>query len=150
MKPSVRPGPAERRQFAGLAAQLVGVIEFQLTTGDCWPGVGSVSDSSVSGQPLLEHSMKHRTGAVNVVDDPNFILSWMDALNAAHILEQGTFPGDGHRQQQRVSSWIIQAFTGQATGGQKQAGLIAGERLESSQGRSACLYSRIAIQNDMG
>ena len=70
-----------------------------------------VAKRPISQSPLRGHARQHRHQFVDVVNDQNLGLSGMLAVEATYILSQRTFPGYGHREEQRVESRIIKTLT---------------------------------------
>ena len=61
---------------------------------------------------------------VDNINDTHVRFGGMLTVQASRILLQRTFPGDRHRQHQRVERRMIEAFADQLAGGQQHARCI--------------------------
>jgi hypothetical protein len=96
--------PEHRREvaLAGEAAaqrDLVGSGRSRMGSACRWRRLAPrIADGAVPAQPPLEHPEQHRHVAVDVVEDANLGLAWMEAVEAARVLDQRPLPR--HRQRQ--------------------------------------------------
>ena len=70
-----------------------------------------IAERSVSGPSLCSHASQNRHSAIDIVDNQNVCLPVMLTMEPADILGQCSFPGDRHRQEQRIEPAVIEAFT---------------------------------------
>ena len=91
-----------------------------------WQSFKGVPQCPIARSSLCRHSRQHGHRFIDVIDDDNLGLSAMLAMQAANILGQSTFPGNGHRQEERVEFGIVEAFPDVAPGRQDEAFLIIG------------------------
>jgi hypothetical protein len=84
-------------------------------------------------QAFLEHLRKDRLVAIDVVDNPDFVLSRVGAVEAPGILDQRAAPRDRHHEEERIQPGVVEAFADVATGRQEQALFAIGDRSQSFQ-----------------
>jgi hypothetical protein len=63
---------------------------------------------------------------IKLIDDAYARLAALLSMQAACVLLQCALPRHGHRQQQGVERWMVEASTHQAAGGQYNEGCIRG------------------------
>jgi len=79
---------------------------------------------SISRSSFRRHARQHGHRFIDVVEDENLRLSMMLPVQPADILRQRAFPGNGHRQKERIQSGIVEAFPDVAPGRQDEAFFI--------------------------
>jgi hypothetical protein len=73
---------------------------------------------------LSGHARKNRNCAIDVVVNGDLILALMVAMKPTHVLGKGTFPRNGHCEEQRIQTSIVKAFSQIAAGGEDEAFLV--------------------------
>src|SRR5260370_7783707 len=70
-----------------------------------------IANCAVSGEAFLEHSQQHRDLSVHVVMDPHLGLRRVAPVESAAVLDQRSFPRDGHGEKERIEPSIVEPFT---------------------------------------
>src|ERR1700682_4074243 len=83
-----------------------------------------VTERPISRSPPCRHARQHRHQFIDIVDDENLGLPVMLTVQTANILGQRAFPGDGHREEERVEPLIVKALTKIAPRGEDEPFLI--------------------------
>src|ERR1039457_2203079 len=108
-------------------------LDFEVTCGLSKPEerlASRVTDATVTAQALLEHPEQHRNVAINVVDDLDFVLCWMQAMEPTCVLCQRALPRYRESQEERIKPSIIKPLTNVAACCDNNSFLAARDRSE--------------------
>ena len=89
-----------------------------------------VSETPIPAQSSLEHFAEHWNRGVHVVVDPHFRFFGTQAVQATCVLNEGSSPGNRKREEQGVETRVVEALADVSAGGEQEAFLAIGDRLE--------------------
>src|SRR6266550_7554051 len=100
--------------------------ECQGTLGGNPPGKASdphnlgnrIAERRVPCKTLLVHASQHRYHHIRIVVDVDFALVVVEAMQAAHVLLQSTFPRNRHCEKKRIKTWVVKSLA-EVTSGRK-------------------------------
>jgi hypothetical protein len=78
----------------------------------------SVAHGAIAALPLLPHSLQCRMSDIDNICDPDIRLCRVLPMKAACVLLKCAFPGDWHREYQRVERRVIKPLADQLPGRQ--------------------------------
>jgi hypothetical protein len=83
-----------------------------------------ITDGFIAAAAPVEHSRKHRHVEVCIVVHTHLALAVVEAMQSAGVLGNGSSPGNGKGQKQRVQPRIVEALTNVLPSSQNHSGLL--------------------------
>ena len=74
------------------------------------PLLDHVAKCAIARAPFCGHPSENRHSLIDIVYDQDIPFSVMFAMQPTDILRQSSFPGDRHRQEQRVETGVVKTF----------------------------------------
>ena len=125
-----------------------------------WIDANPQISKELAANPLFEignHGLNHRPCSVNgkkaqgiqgtknidelidEIDDAHICFRAMFSMQSPRVLLQGSFPGNGHRQNQRIQRWVVEPFPHQLAGSEKHAGGVVRQTVQLGRDRISLL-----------